>query len=260
VIRIFFGGFVLACACLSAVAGGAPTDRQKILSMRFEWRGEGPAGLCGKMCGVWISAVGPITDSTPHDFEAFAKQKDVRGATLVLDSEGGSVVDTIALGHALRRLDITTTVGTTVIASASDGGRTTTLSPVADCESMCAFALLGGVRRYVPPEARVLVHQIWLSKKREHSETASYTADEIVLVERDIGSLARYTIEMGGGIELLQAALRVPPWQPLYRLSSDEIQRMGLNTIDHLFDAKPKDVATAAAREATLANAVAAAP
>jgi hypothetical protein len=178
VIRIFFGGFVLACACLSAVAGGAPTDRQKILSMRFEWRSEGPAGLCGKMCGMWISAVGPITDSTPHDFEAFAKQKDVRGATLVLDSEGGSVVDTIALGHALRRLDITTTVGTTVIASASDGGRTTTLSPVADCESMCAFALLGGVRRYVPPEARVLVHQIWLSKKREHSETASYTVDD----------------------------------------------------------------------------------
>jgi hypothetical protein len=258
VIRVFFGGFVLACACLSAVAGGAPTDRQKILSMRFEWRSEGPAGLCGKMCGMWISAVGPITDSTPHDFEAFAKQTDVRGATLVLDSEGGSVVDTIALGHALRRLDITTTVGTTVIASASDGGSTTTLSPVADCESMCAFALLGGVRRYVPPEARVLVHQIWLSKKREHSETASYTADEIVLVERDIGSLARYTIEMGGGIELLQAALRVPPWQPLYRLSSDEIQRMGLNTIDHLFDAKPKDVATAAAREATLANVVAA--
>jgi hypothetical protein len=123
---------------------------------------------------------------------------------------------------------------------------------------MCAFVLLGGVHRYVPLEARVLVHQIWLAKKREHSETASYTADEIVLVERDIGSLARYTIEMGGGIELLQAALRVPPWQPLYRLSSDEIQRMGLNSIDHLFDAKPKEVATAPAREATLANAVAA--
>jgi hypothetical protein len=258
VIRFFFGGFVLACACLPAVAGGAPIDRQKISSMRFAWRSEGPASLCGNMCNTWISAVGPITDSTPHEFEAFAKQKDVRGATLVLDSEGGSVVDTIALGHALRRLDITTSVGTTVIASAPDGGSTTTLSPVADCESMCAFALLGGVRRYVPLEARVLVHQIWLAKKREHSETASYTADEIVLVERDIGSLARYTIEMGGGIELLQAALRVPPWQPLYRLSGDEIQRMGLNNIDHLFDAKPKEVATAAAREATLANAVAA--
>ena len=87
------------------------------------------------------------------------------------------------------------------------------------------------------------MHQIWLAKKRERSETAIYTADEIVLVERDIGSLARYTIEMGGGIELLEAALRVPPWQPLYQLSRDEILRMGLNNVDRLFDGTPAGVA-----------------
>jgi hypothetical protein len=255
VIRIFFGGFVLACTCLSALAGGAPGDKPRISSMRFEWRGENPADLCGKMCRRWISAVGPVTDRTPNDFEAFAGLKDVRGATLVLDSEGGSVVDTIELGRALRRLDITTTVGKTIVASAADGSTTSALSPAAACESMCAFVLLGGVRRYVPPEARILVHQIWLAKKRERSETASYTADEIVLVERDIGRLARYTIEMGGGIELLEAALRVPPWQPLYQLSNDEIQRVGLNNVDHLFEAKLEGVATRAALGATAANA-----
>src|SRR5450631_3820994 len=70
------------------------------------------------------------------------------GATLVLDSEGGSVVDTIALGRALRRLDVTTSVGKAVIGAAADGS--TTLSPAASCESMCAFVLLGGARRYVP--------------------------------------------------------------------------------------------------------------
>jgi len=237
------------------MAGGAPVDKPKISSMRFEWRGEQPAGLCGKTCRSWISAVGPVTDRTPDDFEAFARQKDVHGATLVLDSEGGSVVDTLKLGRALRHLDLTTTVGTTMVRSAADGSTTTVLSPAAACESMCAFVLLGGVRRYVPPEARILVHQIWLSKKRERPETASYTADEIVLVERDIGSLARYTIEMGGGIELLEAALRVPPWQPLYQLSRDEIQRVGLNNVDHLFRAKPDGVATNAALAATAVNA-----
>jgi hypothetical protein len=264
VIRNFFGGLVLACTGLSALAGGASIDNPKntsmntstIASMRFEWRGDNPtAGHCGKTCRVWISAVGPITDSTLSNFEAFAAQKDVRGATLALDSEGGSVVDTIELGRMLRRLDITTTIGTTVTISAPDGTTTTTLSPAADCESMCAFVLLAGTHRYVPPEARVLVHQIWLAKKREHSETASYTAEEIVLVERDIGSLARYTIEMGGGIELLEAALRVPPWRPLYQLSRDEIQRTGLNNVDHLFDAEPKSVAATPAHAATLATA-----
>jgi len=254
VIRIVLGGLMLACTCLSAPAGGAPIDKPKISSMRFEWRGETPADLCGKTCRTWISAVGPVTERTPDDFAAFAGQKDVRGATLVLDSEGGSVVDTIEFGRALRRLNITTTVGKTVIASAADGSATTALSPAAACESMCAFVLLGGARRYVPPEARILVHQIWLAKKRERSETASYTADEIVLVERDIGSLARYTIEMGGGIELLEAALRVPPWQPLYQLSNDEIQRMGINNVDHLFDGSREGTATTAALGATVGN------
>jgi hypothetical protein len=252
VIRNFFGGLVLACTSLSALAG-TPTNDAKGASMRFEWRGEGPPDVCGKTCRSWISAVGPVTDRTPHDFEVFQAQRDVRGATLVLDSEGGSVVDTIALGRALRRLDITTSVGKTVIGSTADGG-SVTLSPSASCESMCAFVLLGGAHRYVPPEARILVHQIWLAKKRERSETASYTAEEIVLVERDIGSLAGYTIEMGGGIELLQAALRVPPWQPLYQLSGDEIQKMRLNNIDHLFDQKHDGVATTAALGATVAS------
>ncbi len=222
--------------------------------MRFEWRNEQPADICGKTCRTWISAVGPVTDRTPDDFAAFAAEKDVHGATLVLDSEGGSVVDTLALGRVLRTLDITTTVGTTVIGTAPDGGTTTQLSPAAACELMCAFVLLGGSRRYVPPQARILVHQIWLSKKRERPEAASYTADEIVLVERDIGSLARYTIEMGGGIELLDAALRVPPWQPLHQLSGDEIARSRLSNVDHLFDGSHEGIGTTAALGSSVAS------
>ncbi len=253
-IRSFLGGFWLACMCASAIAGGAPNDKLGISSMRFEWHTEQPADVCGKTCRTWISAVGPVTDRTPDDFEAFAGQKDMHGAILVLDSEGGSVVDTLKLGRALRSLDVTTTVGTTVIGTAPDGRTTTQLSPAAACKSMCAFILLGGMRRYVPPEARILVHQIWLSKKRERPEAASYTADEIVLVERDIGSLARYTIEMGGGIELLDAALRVPPWQPLHQLSGDEIRQARLNNVDHLFDGSHEGVAGTAALAATSAN------
>ena len=55
-------------------------------------------------------------------------------------------------------------------------------------------------------------------------------------MQRDIGRLAQYTIEMGGGVELLETALRIPPWEPLYRLSADELQRMKLNTVDTLFN------------------------
>ena len=110
------------------------------------------------------------------------------------------------------------------------------LAPNGNCESMCAFLLLAGSHRYVPPQARVLVHQIWLGKKRKQALESSYSAEELNVVQRDIGRLAQYTIEMGGGVELLETALRIPPWEPLYRLSADELQRMKLNTVDTLFN------------------------
>jgi len=39
-----------------------------------------------------------------------------------------------------------------------------------------------------------------------------------------------------GGADLIETALRIPPWEPLYRLSADELVRMKLNTVDVLFD------------------------
>jgi hypothetical protein len=128
-----------------------------------------------------------------------------------------------------------TTIGkTTPLPASADGSRRATLAPNGNCESMCAFLLLAGSHRYVPPQARVLVHQIWLGKKRKQALESSYSAEELNVVQRDIGRLAQYTIEMGGGVELLETALRVPPWEPLYRLSADELQRMKLSTIDTL--------------------------
>ena len=67
------------------------------------------------------------------------------------------------------------------------------------CESMCAFVLLAGVERHVPAEARVMVHQIWLGDRRDDPTAANYSAEDLVLVQRDIGRLAQYTVEMGGG-------------------------------------------------------------
>jgi len=37
-------------------------------------------------CRVLISASGMITADTPKDFDAFARDRDLRGATIVLDS------------------------------------------------------------------------------------------------------------------------------------------------------------------------------
>ncbi len=255
-LRFLWGAFALACGIVQVCAGSAPRPEDPgTTPMRFEWWREGPAEACGSNCRVWISAVGYITADTPREFENFAKDPNTRGAVLVLDSDGGSVLGTLALGRAIRSLDMVTTVGKTVAlpANGRDGSRAT-LSPNASCESMCAFLLLAGSQRYVPPQAHVLVHQIWLGKKRKHALESNYSAEELNVVQRDIGRLAQYTVEMGGGVDLLETALRVPPWEPLYRLSGDELRRMRLNTIETAFAPKDTRVQSASATAGSLAT------
>jgi hypothetical protein len=236
-LRLVWAGLALACSAAPVLAGSPPAATDASAPMRFEWRHEGPAEACASNCRVWISAVGYLTSDTAREFEAFAQKKDVSGAVLVLDSDGGSVLGTIALGRIIRRFEMITTVGKSIpLPPTVQGDQRARLAPDANCESMCAFLLLAGSRRYVPPQAHVLVHQIWLGKKRKNALDSSYTAEELNLVQRDIGRLAQYTIEMGGGIELIETALRVPPWEPLYALSSEEIRRMRLNTVEALFE------------------------
>ena len=86
----------------------------RTLPMRFELRLQGPQAACGAKCALWISASGAITADTPRDFERFAQGRDLAGATMVLDSDGGSVHGAIALGRDIRRLNLDTTVGRTI--------------------------------------------------------------------------------------------------------------------------------------------------
>jgi hypothetical protein len=53
-----------------------------------------------------------------------------------------------------------------------------------------------------------------------------------MIVERDIGRLAKYTFDMGGTGDLLSLALSVPPWEELRELSREELQLTNLMTTD----------------------------
>jgi hypothetical protein len=222
--------FVLTVLAVGGLTSATSAGDVRTLPMQFELLQEGPASACGDKCRSFIAAVGAITKDTPSDFAAFARGRDVTGATLVLDSSGGSVLGTLSLGRAIRRLGVNTTVGKlTRIASGPDSARVT-LSPRADCESMCAYLLLAGKQRSVPAEAQVFVHEIWLGDRREDAAAANYSAEDLVVVQRDIGRLAQYTVEMGGSIDLLETSLRIPPWEPMRRLQPAELRSMGLDT------------------------------
>jgi hypothetical protein len=101
------------------------------------------------------------------------------------------------------------------------------------------FLLLAGVNRYVPPTARVRVHQIWMGDRAEDARGATYTAQDVSIIERDVGRLAKYTFEMGGTGDLLELALSVPPWKPLRELTMDEIRQSNLMSVETLADLLP---------------------
>jgi hypothetical protein len=207
-----------------AAQAGTPLEERR-LPMHFSWV------ACGPNCKGWISAVGIITQDSPKEFDDFAKGRDLAGTTVVLDSSGGSVNDAIALGRRWRGLGLLTTVGTSTPYHTAGGDRGT-VNPEAYCESMCVFLLLSGKTRYVPNGAHVRVHQIWMGDRADDAKAASYSAQDLMIVERDVGRLAKYTFDMGGAGDLLSLAMSVPPWEDLHELSRDELRETNLVTTD----------------------------
>jgi hypothetical protein len=229
-IALILGIALSAAAAVDPDAAVAADRRNQ--AMQFELLREGPAEACRSSCGVWVSAIGVITADTLYAFELFAKQHDIRGAVIALDSGGGSVQGALLLGRAIRRLAMITTIGRTMdLPPQSDGVKRAILSPRTACASICAFVLLAGIERHVPLEAQVLVHAIWPGDRRNDPIEATDSADDLALVQRDVAQMAQYTIEMGGTFALLDAALKIPPWKPMHRLSREELRVMKMATI-----------------------------
>ena len=168
-----------------------------------------------------------------------AAGRQLGGATVVLDSSGGSVNDAITLGRRFRNLGLLTTVGISLPNRGGSSARPAVASE-AYCESMCVFLLLAGKKRYVPDAAHVRVHQIWMGDRADDAKAASYTAQDLMIVERDIGRLAKYTYDMGGAGDLLLLSLNVPPWEDLHELSSPELHLTHLVTTEKASDVLPE--------------------
>jgi hypothetical protein len=232
-------GAAALCIAWPAVMAGdgrahaGTTLEERKLPMRFSWV------ACQPNCRGWVSAVGIVTADSPGDFDAFAHGRDLGGATIVLDSSGGSVNDAIALGRRWRDLGAMTTVGISVQTHTAQGDRAS-VAPEAYCESMCVFLLLSGKTRYVPEAAHVRVHQIWMGDRADDARGASYTAQDLMIVERDIGRLAKYTFDMGGAGDLLSLSLNVPPWEDLHELTPAELRLTNLVTTDAVATVLPK--------------------
>jgi hypothetical protein len=179
---------------------------------------------CRGRCPSVIVAEGVIAEETPQAFidflQSVANEPSLRDV-VVLNSPGGRVVASMRLGEALRKLKAAVIV--------ARFGREGDLDlPIAgQCMSACVYAMMGGVKRVVPPESRLGIHRMstldvggGLGRARAQGGV-SYASDEMV------DALANYAAEMGVSPTVIRSAERISP-EEIHIVSPVELRRWRL--------------------------------
>jgi hypothetical protein len=179
---------------------------------------------CTRDCPQIIVAEGVIEENTPQDFIDFvrsaADQPGARGVVL-LSSPGGRVVASMRLGAALRKMR----AAVIVARSLPQGDRN--LAIAGQCMSACVYAMMGGVKRIVPPESRVGIHRMSREEagqgaaRSAHGLTRSYASDDMV------DALADYAAQMGVNPTVIRTAEGISP-DEIHILTATELRRWRL--------------------------------
>jgi hypothetical protein len=218
--------FLLGLLLLLLTAGGLSLSGQALAQaepMSFRLATVDSKG-CTRNCPQIIVAEGVIEEDTPDNFVDFirsaADQPGARGVVL-LSSPGGRVVASMRLGAALRKL------GAAVIVARSEHEGDRDLTIAGQCMSACVYAMMGGVRRIVPPESRVGIHRMSREEMDEgqprgvHTMKRSYASTEMV------DALADYAAEMGVNPGVIRTAEGISPDQ-IHILTPTELRRWRL--------------------------------
>lgn len=137
------------------------------------------------------------------DAERFTEWFDPEAglATIRLHSPGGSVLDALAIGRALREAGLATEM---------DAGDI--------CLSACPYILAGGVTRAVDDAAMVGVHQHYFG---ENTALPAFLA--VSDIQAGQADVMAYLDEMGVDVRVMQHALSTPP-ESIYVLLPEELE------------------------------------
>lgn len=201
--------------------------------MSFRLIQVGDPSRCGAQCPAAIAAEGEITNSTPAAFINFVQRSaaasDLR-SVVFLDSPGGKVVSSMALGQVFRKLGVAT-----IVARPGSGG---SQFMAGQCFSACVYALMGGRRRIIPPQSQVGIHRMFSYESRPDP-----AGGMLRNIQHDDGGmrevLARYSSMMGVSRNLVDTAESTSS-QSIRVLSQGEIARWRLGASRLTLDDAPK--------------------
>lgn len=127
---------------------------------------------CAPNCPEWIAAQGMIDTDTLPQFKKVLRALGSKKVPILIDSGGGVVDDSLAIGRLIRAKGLDVMVSKTTVLKCEDsapgckGGKSQgsavgmPVARLAKCASSCAFILAAGKRRIVGPTAFVGVHQV----------------------------------------------------------------------------------------------------
>ena len=133
----------------------------------------GTANACGPGCDSWIAAEGLIDDGAAVRLRRVLDKLGDRKLPVFFYSPGGDTAESLAIGRLLRRHGLAGGVAVTVPVDCVPAHEVEACSKLmrqpqppeaallmdgAACNSACAYAILGAVRREIAPTAQLGVH------------------------------------------------------------------------------------------------------
>lgn len=192
--------------------------------MSFEAHTTG--GNSAYMRNEWIQATGAIVPETPAAFQAFIEDTAFPPNIVRLSSKGGDLGAGLELGRLFREFELETEIGKT-----GDLGVFSERVETGSCESSCAYAFLGGVRRLLDSGDILGFHQFLDIDLLQDSGLRQVSGTQLAMQSAQeqafTGRIVEYLIEMGIDLRLYQLAATVPPGDMLY-LETEEAGTFGV--------------------------------
>jgi len=178
----------------------------------------------------WLAARGEIAAGTAERFERFlqARGRD-KCRLVVMDSPGGLLTEGMKLGHALRKHGCTTAIGRTVSAQLEDAPNLKNVEP-GQCYSACAYAFLGGERRWVDAMSRYGVHQHYRADALVAPLEKTLSSLDMSQSQFLTGLLVAYVMEMHVNPLLVTVAAMTAPHEEIAVLDRESLEQMRVVT------------------------------
>lgn len=158
-----------------------------------------------------IFAEGPIDEGATERLRHFVRSRNIEWAVVYLDSPGGSLLEALQLGRAIRELRFDTRVGSYSDAPSAE--------PSATCASACTYAFAGGHNRFFSEYGgRLGIHQFY-----DAADNVGDIGDTQVVS----AVLISYLQEMGINASAFARAAEARSHQMVW-LSPQEAQQFGL--------------------------------